>query len=579
MQSRIRCSAGRGAGALLALAACGAAHGQTVPAAPQTLQVSPIPHIAPPSPPPLGGAVPNFQPLNTEGAVPDLSIKIGSVAILGATAFPAAQLQQSIAGLAGRTVKLARLEAARRALVSLYRSHGFILTTVSLEIDAQGDVQYVVTEGHIVAIKLSRDIGPAGTMVLRFLDHLTEQRPISEAALERWLLLAQQIPGVSLHAVLQADNSDPGALTLVAVVAKQDVSALVTADDRSFKGTGPAEVLLVGDLNSLTEYGDQTEISIFHTSGGTDNFGQAAESFYLGDDGLRLRLYGGAGRAWPGGALRAAGYESNLEVAGGQLAYPVLLQRDAALNATLHFDITQNEINTAGLRTSYDSLRVARLAGQYAWQDLVAGSGRDAVSIFDAQVSQGIPLLGASPDNAPAGTTGRLGGKFDFWKLNGALSRTQTLCTPLPDATLALRLEAGGQYTADILPSEEEFSLGGARFTRGFYSGEVSGDKAAYTTAELQFNTGYSFSVLKQPLDIGAQFYGFYDWGESWSNLKADLGHRLVSAGGGVRLGLTRYVEIDGEAVERLTTRLDPGSPGILPLSETVIYWGVTARY
>ena len=77
----------------------------------------------------------------------------------------------------------------------------------------------------------------------------------------------------------------------------------------------------------------------------------------------------------------------------------------------------------------------------------------------------------------------------------------------------------------------------------------------------------------------GAQFYGFYDWGETWSNLPTDLNHRIASVGGGVRLGLTRNLELDGEVTHRLVTQLVPGSTSVAPLSDVVIYWGVTARY
>ena len=136
----------------------------------------------------------------------------------------------------------------------------------------------------------------------------------------------------------------------------------------------------------------------------------------------------------------------------------------------------------------------------------------------------------------------------------------------------------------DVLPSEEEFYLGGSRFTRGYYSGQVVGDKAAYATAELQLNTGYDFSVLKHDIDLGTQFYGFYDWGETWSNLPNVLNpkienHRIESWGGGVRMGLTRYLEVDGEVTERLTTQLQPASSKLRPLADTLVYWGVIARY
>lgn len=546
---------------------------------PTSLESSPLPHIAPQTPPSLGAGLPNFQPLNTEGKLPSAIIPVGTVTIIGATAFTPAQLDKITAGLAGSKVPLNQLETIRLALVDLYRSHGFVLSTVSMDIDAKGDVRFIVTEGHIVAVKLSDDIGPVGNLVLKFLNHLTAERPVSEVSLEHWLLLAQQIPGVSVHAVLQSDSDDPGALTLIAEVSRQEISALATADDRGFKATGPTEGLAVIDVNSVTSLGDQTEISLFHTSGGTDNFGQVSQSVFLGSRGLRLKYYVGAGRAIPGGTLREANYRSYLEVFGGQLSYPLLLRRNQALTATLHFDAADNLVTTEGLRTSADSIRAERLAAQYAWQDLWAGPTRDAISVINFQQSQGLPMLGASPDGRALGLGGRYREKLDFWKLNASISRVQTLFTPFPEATVALRLEAGGQYTNDILPGGEEFNLGGSRYTRGFYSGEVSGDRAVYTTAELQLNTGASFKIFKLPIDFGAQFYTFYDFGETWQNLSLDQNHKLASAGGGVRLAITPRVEIDGEYVRRLTTQLDAANPTNPALSENVIYWGVTVRY
>jgi len=543
------------------------------------LQSSPLSHIAPVTPPPLGRGLPNFQTPSTEGTLPAVMIPVGSVTIIGATAFSSVQLDALTAGIAHRQVPLSRLESARRGLVALYRDRGFVLSTVSMDIDAQGNVRYIVTEGHIVAVLLSQNIGPVGNLVLAFLDHLTDERPVSEASLERWLLLAQQIPGISVHAVLQSDSDDPGALTLVAEVSRQTISLLGTADNRAFPETGPAEGLGVVDFNSFTALGDQTEISLFHTSGNTDNFGQAAESFFIGKDGLRLRLYGGAGRAWPSGTLREADYQNSIEVFGAALSYPVLLRRNQSLNLSLHFDGTDNLASTEDLRAGSDNVRAVRLFSQYAWQDLWLGDSRSGISVINFGESEGLPILGAAPDGRAVGVSSRFDEKTDFWKLNFSISRIQTLLNPFPQSTVALRLEAGGQYTDDILPSAEEFELGGSRFTRGYYSGEVTGDTALYATAELQFNTGARFNILALPVDLGAQFYSFYDYGESWSNLTSDLNHRLASAGLGVRLGITQQIEIDGEMDKRLVTQLDAADPNNPPLSGTAIYWGATVRY
>jgi hemolysin activation/secretion protein len=292
-----------------------------------------------------------------------------------------------------------------------------------------------------------------------------------------------------------------------------------------------------------------------------------------------LKVYGGSGRANPSGPLGEVHYRSYLTVFGGALNYPLLLRRNQALDVALHFDGTENAINIAGVRDSTDSLRVARLAGLYAWQDLWAGDNRNALNLFNLEESHGITLLGSSPNGRTAPPAGRSDAQMDFWKLTGSISRVQTLFSPFDDATVALRTEAGGQYSPDILPSEEEFYLGGSRFTRGYYSGQVVGDKAAYATAELQLNTGDDVTLFNQDIALGAQFYGFYDWGETWSNLSSDLNHRIASFGGGVRLGLTKNLELDGELTERLTTQLEPVATGVPPLAETVLYWGVTAHY
>ncbi|MBU6419659.1 MAG: BamA/TamA family outer membrane protein [Proteobacteria bacterium] len=533
-----------------------------------------------PAPAPnLGQGLPTIPQGGPAAALPPVSIPVRSVGIVGATAFPPAKLNKIVAGLAGRNVPLSKLAAARSALVNLYRSHGYILSTVTLDVDAAGNVRFVVTEGYITAVKLSKDIGPAGSMVLGFLQHLTEQRPLNEASLERWLLLAQQVPGVSVHAVLQSDNGDPGALTLVAEVSKQTVSGLITADNRSFDETGPAEGLAVVDINSLTAHGDQTELSMYHTSGNTDNFGQASESFFIGTSGLRLKVYGGTGRAHPSGVLGSVGYESQVSVFGGELSYPVILRRNQNLTLHLRLDAEQNQISTAGTVTSTDSTRVARLNAQYAWQDLLLGDTRNALNVVDIQASQGLPILGSSADGRTTPPGGRASARFDFWKINGSISRVQTLFNPWPGADVALRTEVGGQYTPDVLPSVEEFYLGGTRFTRGYYSGQVVGDKAAYATAELQFNTGTDFTLFHHDFDLGAQFYGFYDWGETWSNLPTDLNHKIASTGGGVRLGLTSRVELDCEVTHRLVTQLAPAATNVAPLSDTMVYWGVTARF
>jgi hemolysin activation/secretion protein len=583
---------GRGVGVVVLAVSGGAvAYGQTaVPPAllNQVPQASPLPHILPKAPPNLGQSLPNFRPLGVEGAVPHAAVPVRSASVIGATVFPAAVLDRTIGPLTGPSVPLSSVEAARLRLVSLYRDHGFVLTAVSAEINAAGDLRFIVTEGHIVTVKLSRNIGPVGSLVLEFLDHLTHERPVREASLEHWLLLAEEIPGVSVEAVLERNDAAPGALTLVAQVRHQVLSGLLTADNRGFSETGPAEGLAVADVNSITALGDQTQISLFHTSGSTNNFGQAAESFFLGSSGLRVGFYAGAGRAQPSGVLREIGYRSYLEVFGVNASYPLLLRRGNTLDAKLSLDGTQNLIDTAsGLgggeaATSSDSVRALRFELNEAFTDDALGGDRVALTTASFQISKGLSILGASANGRV--NAGRVGENLDFVKIDAAVQRTQTLFSPWTNATVAVQGAFGGQYTPDVLPSSEEFYLGGNRITQGYYSGEVTGDKALYASAELQLNTPVVLAAFGRRLDLGTQFYGFYDYGENWQNDKLAPGetannYRLASAGIGARFRLTASLEFDLEAVHRFVTRLQPAGSGIAPLSGTAVYWGVVARY
>ena len=98
----------------------------------------------------------------------------------------------------------ARLDAIVQALQARYRDEGYILTLVRGEFVRSGaEVVFVVRaiEGYISDVKLDGDIGPAGVLVLEMLDHLLERRPVNNADLERYLLLANDIPGVKARAV------------------------------------------------------------------------------------------------------------------------------------------------------------------------------------------------------------------------------------------------------------------------------------------------------------------------------------------------------------------------------------------
>ncbi len=515
-----------------------------------------------------------------EGEVPNIPLTVRKVDIQGASLF-GDELRPYVEGLTGPAVPLTQLNKARQDILRHYRSRGYALSAVSLSVDRNsGIVRYQVTEGRIASVKLDGDIGPAGAMVLRFLNQLTEKPVIDTATLERFVLLAQDIPGISVNTVLEPSKEEPGALTMIAQVSLKRVAGQVSVDNRAFSLTGPIQFLGIFDLNALTAWGDKTEVSFFHTFPNSQNFGQISTEFFIGASGLKLRLYGGAGTTDPTGSLGALGFHSVTNIFGAQLAYPVIRSRQRNLTVYVAFDALESvsQLNAGGVatQTSADQVRALRLGQDFIASDVFLGGERPATSQLSARLSRGLDILGGYHGEAQTPSTSRANERHNFTAIRLEASRTQTLFAPWEGASLALMGFLTGQWSNDVLPPAEQFYLGGSRFTRGFYSGQVPGDKALAATVELQLNTTIDLTGIGSRAEIASQFYLFYDWGETWQNQSLDSGARLASAGGGMRLQITKYVELDLEALGRFTKR-PPPSTG--ELNGIGLYWRLVGRF
>jgi len=568
---------------LAAVPLSGPARAQTAPQAPRppleqaVPQGSPIPRIETPPPPTVAPAPSTAIPPDANQA-PSVAVTVRSVVVDGVTVYPAADIDAITAGLVGPAIPLDRIEEARLNLLRRYREDGYSLVAVDTRRDANGVLRFDVGEGRIADVKLEGDVGPAGVQVLRFLQRLTAERPVRSSSLERAILLAQDVPGLTVQTVLLPSEQEPGALTLVARVKRQAVSGSLTVDNRAYQYTGREEALASLDLNSFTSLGERSEFTFVRTPlNHTQIFGQASEEFFIGGSGLRVRLYGGSGRSNPNGALAQNGYEGITTVFGTQASYPLIKERQQVLSVIAQFDATDSQVltGTPPAPQSSDNVRALRAGLDEALNDSLFGFAHPGISQLTVRLSQGLPVLGASAEKrADAGRTNE---RFDFQKISVEISREQTLFTPWEDATVSLYGLLAGQASASVLPPSEKFFLGGLRFDRGFYSGQVTGDNAVTIAPELRLTTKATVTPFGHPIDIGPQFYVFYDWGETWENQATDAGHRLQSFGGGARVTVTPYTEFDVEGVGRITRQI--ASSTVTPLAKSAFYWRVLTRF
>ena len=550
--------------ALSALAWAGEVQAQAPPAPPRLPAVippltSPIPGVLPPEQPEI---VPPSPP-PTEAAPPPPAgppVRVDEIRVEGVTVYNEAELRSLYSDAIGPAVPRARLDEIVQDLQRRYREDGYILTVVRGEFRRIGGrVVFVISaiEGYIGSIKLDGDIGPAGTLVYDFLQNLTTKRPVNNADLERYLLLAGDIPGVTVRAVLRRLPGEAGAVELVAQVSRKPVSGLVNYDNRGPQDVGPNEILVSGALNSFTSLGERLEAIFYNTFNREELFGQVDGDAFLGAKGLRLRGYFGRGSTQPGGVFAPIGFNGDLTIGGGALSYPVIRSRRLNFYVDGDIDAYESVISLApgtGAPGSGSHLVMLRVGGALDYQDSFV-AGLPAANSTNLKVTKGVA---ASSNTRP-------GNQVDFAKFTGELTRVQNLFT-VGNVATALKGQVGGQYTNDILPPSEKFFLGGVRFGRGYFYGQVTGDRAVGSTLELQVNTGFTeLPFLPTDYRLETQFYGFWDYGRGYNLAPGEPDHTIQSLGIGVRSDLTNWLFVELEGVHRLVTHPQGASVSALP--------------
>jgi hemolysin activation/secretion protein len=549
-------------------------------------QINPIERAAPQAPPRVAPSVqpPPLVPRTGPGA--SQAVRIGTATVSGNVAVPAETFASALAAVRGREVALAQVEEARIAILRAYRAAGFPFAAVDAGLtrrpDGTADLTFRVTEGYIAEVRLDGDIGPAGTQVLRFLNRLTEERPVSSAALERALLLASDIPGVIVRGVVRPLPGEPGALQLIAQVERRAVTGYINADNRGSRFAGPWQGLVSVGANALTEYGERTEFSLFGAEAGSQYFGQINFETFIGSSGLRFRAYAGGGESQPGSALAAIGYLGDTQVFGAGLVYPVIRRRPLSLFLSAQFDMFDSEVQTgtAGSRStaSLDQVRTLRLGTEAQSLDELIPFLPAGVTMGNVRVHKGLDLLNATQNGDPQSS--RAGSQYDFSKITFDIQRTQPLFEVAEGWVVSLQGLAAGQYSTDVLPQVEKFYLGGSRLNRGFYAGQVTGDRAFAWGVELQLDTGFDLpGDLPYGLGnrVGTQFYTFYDDGSTRENVETDRNRRLQSFGLGVRMNVTSSLQVDLEGTRRETRR--PDGVAVAPLREDIFFARALVRF
>lgn len=459
--------------AALAMAALPAL-AQTVPNSGQIIQQVPQPAPVTPQRPGL-----TIQQPATAPAASSAPFMVQTIQITGNTVFDNATLHALVADGEGKTITLGQLDALSARITKYYRDRGYPLTRAIIPAQTLtgGTVRLQVLETRYGSVKLDNSSKVSTAQLSSTLGALQSGQLLSQASLDRALLLLSDYPGVSANATLspgaEVGSSDLGVRTSPGNAPIGNVYV----DTAGSRYTGRLRLGANLDVNNPLGRGDVISLTGLTSTAGLDYL-RGAYQLPVNGQGTRVGIAFSGLRYSLQDSLAALGAHGNANVTTLWGSHPIIRSIDRNLYARVAFDHKEFEdhIDATSLesRRGTDAVTFDLSADQ---RDTMLGGGLSTASIG---ITAGrLKFRNAAAEAADAATANSRG---NYAKLTGSASRLQALA---PAASLYLGVS--GQWTNDNLDASEQLVLGGPGSVRGYGVGSISGGSGVLVTGELRY--------------------------------------------------------------------------------------------
>ena len=443
----------------------------------------PPPPTLPPQTPPRVIEAPVRPAINMPEGV---SVNVSGFRITGNSSFPADALEAMVQPWVGKRLDIRGLNEAAGALTRFYQASGHLLSYAYLPAQRVGDgvIELAVLEGKLEGVQVvtAQDVRLRDEVVQAHTDSLVGQSPVTQEAVERKLLLLNDMPGVAARAAFTPGATTGGAEMVVSVAEDEPLEIRTELNNHGSKSTGVYRAGLSLHFRDLFGWGDSTTARGFASNKGSLVSGSLGTIVPVGGDGWRLGASVSRLQYQLADVFKSAGALGTANALGFDASYPLRRSSDSNLTARagLDFKRLHDETRAGG---SVDKRNDTGELG-------IAFDFRDGIG-------------GLSAGNATA-TLGQLResglARREWHKLNVQLARQQAVAGPF-----SLYARFSGQTTgASNLDSSEKLGLGGAGGVRAYPAGEASVDHGVLASLELR----YSLDLLGGSV-VGSLFHDY----------------------------------------------------------------------
>ncbi len=420
-----------------------------------------------------------------------MTVRVQSFRLAGHTLLSSDQLAPALAEFLGRELGFAGLQRAADAVAAAYRQAGAIARVYLPEQDiSAGVVTLQIVEARFAGLRFE---GAAPQRVARpeleayFSARQRVGALLDADALERALLLADDLPGVSVAGTLAPGEASGETALVLQTTDEPFVYGDAGLDNFGARATGSQRLTANLSVSSPGGRGELLSLNLLHTQG--SDYGRIALTVPDGASGLRL---GVSASSLSYQVIDGPGFNSAAQIQGrsGSLgldwSYPLVRTRLHNLYFSGGLENKTFYTRDLQVKSDYesDTLRLGLSGNRF---DEWGGGGANSASL---QLLRG--HLSSMREHTLRETIGR-----HFHKLAYSASRQQTLT-----AEHSLLVSLQGQHATQVLDSSEKFYIGGAQSVRAYPASELGGERGQLLSAEWRWRPAPAWG-LSAFADIG----------------------------------------------------------------------------